>query len=632
MDNDTSAPAWPGPDAAPATQCLPGGLIAPFHAKRDPPSLGVRQRNRARRRSPLCHDMLDLMLGTTPASSRENLRSDPARPPPPLGEKVKSRRMSPFALDCSRPCMCKVTLFLNTEKWPSDSGSGSDSESDASIAGTPDDGFDGQCDVPSLAAAGSTAVCSRAASLRSKCGSEASSSSSSSSSTQTKPPPPPPPTPPTPPTPPRWWQRRSLRRPRSRAPEKEAPGPPLAPVLEKLRRTLSLGKQRAAKPAPRPAEPRAAVPGLGPGAARSSSCGSCGGRRSEDSGVCDDDVFDVRWTMLMCKGAANLHVVSVPVGVSSLGHRDTFVLYPCLYHSPPPAAAAGPLLLPAASGELPPEPGHSGGGAEAHAEALLAHEYVRQRSARSLEPCAIYVWLGARASPIKRDAISRLAAEIRDTELLGRASVVTLDGSEPAAGDAHHRFFAQLHAAEHGGRMPLPREISATMRRTLPAASGMGSDMDFERALQRRKVLYGFWEAVPPASIVAADAYVNAAALAKVPAGGAVVLDAWSDVFVWWRDEPGNPAVRRCALNFANMLISDVCIPARPDPVPVWREVHGSEHVVFKTKFADWPFVFAPPAPAVRPARRAAARPAAPSVAAAPPPPPPVAAPPVVVA
>ncbi|KAJ2797671.1 hypothetical protein H4R21_004229, partial [Coemansia helicoidea] len=229
--------------------------------------------------------------------------------------------------------------------------------------------------------------------------------------------------------------------------------------------------------------------------------------------------FDVRWTMLKCKGAVDLHMVSVAASASSLNHKDVFLLYPCVLHSP-------------------------GAGGD-HQPTAAAHEQNRRKSVCSLGSHVVFVWLGACASPTKRDAITHVALEVRDKELLGTARVVIVDEAAStaarAADSARRRFFAQLHAVEHGGRTPLPMEISAVYSRLTPADKA-GSDADFERALQRRKVLYGFWEAIPPGSIVAAGGYVNAAALAKVPAGGAVVLDTWSDVFIWWRDEPGTPA------------------------------------------------------------------------------------------
>ncbi|KAJ2384157.1 hypothetical protein GGI23_006993 [Coemansia sp. RSA 2559] len=181
--------------------------------------------------------------------------------------------------------------------------------------------------------------------------------------------------------------------------------------------------------------------------------------------------------------------------------------------------------------------------------------------------------------------------EIRDKELVGRASILVID--ESAAADiARRRFFAQLHAVEYGDTMSIPREISTVYSRISPLSSA-GNDIDFERAIERRKVLYGFWETIPPATILSVGTDINASLLLRVPVGGAVVLDTWTDVFIWWRNEPSNPAVRQCALNFSQMLIRDACIPQRPKSASVWNEVRGFEHVIFKTKFPDWPYVFA---------------------------------------
>ncbi|KAJ2898450.1 hypothetical protein GGI21_004860 [Coemansia aciculifera] len=147
----------------------------------------------------------------------------------------------------------------------------------------------------------------------------------------------------------------------------------------------------------------------------------------------------------------------------------------------------------------------------------------------------------------------------------------------------------------------------ATLCKQLTPLSKAGDDLDFEKALERRKVAYGFWETVPPATILSVGADINAAMLLKVPAGGIVVLDTWSDVFIWWRDEPGNPAVRKCAIDFANMLVRDACIPSRPKSASVWHELRGFEHIIFKTKFSDWPFVFASSMAASTPAARRSA-------------------------
>ncbi|KAJ2162336.1 hypothetical protein GGF46_000700 [Coemansia sp. RSA 552] len=305
-----------------------------------------------------------------------------------------------------------------------------------------------------------------------------------------------------------------------------------------------------------------------------------------------EDTFAPRWSMFKCKGAANLHIVSVPASVSSINHKDAFLFYPCLIHSP------DPRRLSAASCSQIEDRGSGLGGSgtardRLHGGTLLSQEYNRRKSVCSLASCVIYVWLGAHSSAIKRDAVTRVAMEVRDKELMGKASVLVIDESA-SANSARRKFLTQLYLAEHGERLPLPKELAAVYSQITPLSMA-GDDMDFERALQRRKVVYGFWESISPATILSAGAYVNAAALLKVPAGGAVVLDTWTDVFVWWRNEPSSPAVRRCAANFAAMLVKDTCIPPRPASASVWHEIHGSEHVIFKTKFPDWPFVFASP-------------------------------------
>ncbi|KAJ2722575.1 hypothetical protein GGI07_003218 [Coemansia sp. Benny D115] len=306
-----------------------------------------------------------------------------------------------------------------------------------------------------------------------------------------------------------------------------------------------------------------------------------------------EDTFEAQWALFKCKGMVNLHVASVPVSVSSLNHKDAFLFYPCLFRH----IGDGALPLPVPSsvqsddGSSATESSTSG---VRHSQMpygpLLAQEYSRRKSICALASRVIYVWIGAHAAAIKRDAITRVAMEIRDKELMGKAAVVLIDEST-ASDSARRKFFTQLHVAEHGDYRSIPSEIS-TVYNSITPLSKAGDDMDFERAMVRRKVMYGFWESVPPATIVSVGADINAAMLLKVPMGGVVVLDTWSDVFIWWRNEPSNTSVRKCAISFANMLIQDACIPPRPKSATVWHEIRGFEHVIFKTKFPDWPFVF----------------------------------------
>ncbi|PIA14412.1 hypothetical protein COEREDRAFT_82702 [Coemansia reversa NRRL 1564] len=310
-----------------------------------------------------------------------------------------------------------------------------------------------------------------------------------------------------------------------------------------------------------------------------------------------EDGFNLRWKMLMCKGTADLHVVSVPTNISSMNHKDTFLLYPCLLRNQGMRQTSTDMEY--LSVEERASVKHSSKrNTDIHTStrdsALLDREEYKNKTCKSVCSLAshvVYVWLGTHSSAIKRDAITRVAIEIRDREMTGRAAIVIVD--ETAAADsARKKFFAQLYSAQNGSHVSLPGEMSTIYSQITPL-SRAGNDMNFERALQRRKVMYGFWEAIPPATIISTGKYVNAAALLKVPMGGVVVLDTWSDVFVWWRDEPCSTAVRKCAIDFASMLVKDACIPPRPESASIWHEVHGSEHVIFKTKFSDWPFVFA---------------------------------------
>ncbi|KAJ2498218.1 hypothetical protein GGI11_008063, partial [Coemansia sp. RSA 2049] len=139
----------------------------------------------------------------------------------------------------------------------------------------------------------------------------------------------------------------------------------------------------------------------------------------------------------------------------------------------------------------------------------------RRKSVSSLASRVIYVWIGTHSSAIKRDAIMRVAMEIRDKELVGKAAILVID--ESAASDiARRRFFSQLHNMEYGGKLSIPDGLAMVYNRISPL-SAAGDDVDFERALERRKVVYGFWETVPPATILSVGADVNAALLLKVP-------------------------------------------------------------------------------------------------------------------
>ncbi|KAJ2461116.1 hypothetical protein GGF42_000401 [Coemansia sp. RSA 2424] len=320
--------------------------------------------------------------------------------------------------------------------------------------------------------------------------------------------------------------------------------------------------------------------------------------RASPSSLGDEDTFEAQWIMLKCKGMVNLHIVSVPASISSLNHKDAFLFYPCLFrklstaHGPASGAALLALNNAAIEASSPISGAQSNSSmSRLYASTLLAQEYNRRKSICSLASRVVYAWIGAHASVIKRDAIIRVAREICDKELMGKATVVVVDEAT-VADSARRKLFTQLHLAEHAGRASPPSDM-ATLCKQLTPLSKAGDDLDFERALERRKVVYGFWETVPPATIISVGADINAAMLLKVPAGGVVVLDTWSDVFIWWRDEPGNPAVRKCAVDFANMLVRDACIPSRPKSASVWHELRGFEHVIFKTKFSDWPFVFA---------------------------------------
>ncbi|KAJ1954876.1 hypothetical protein EC988_002194 [Linderina pennispora] len=303
----------------------------------------------------------------------------------------------------------------------------------------------------------------------------------------------------------------------------------------------------------------------------------------------DDGGTDVQWTLLKCKGMVNLHVVTVPTSISSLNHKDAFLLYPCLFRKLSQTALTSMVSFPLADEEGHTSLAKSRRNSQRNAEPLLAQEYNRRKSICAMASRVIYVWIGAHAAAIKRDAITRVAMEIRDRELLGKAAVVIIDEST-ASDSARHKFFTRLNSVNSRGMGPV---AVPSLYSQITPTSRAGDDTDFERALERRKVLYGFWEAVPPATILSVGSDVQAATLLKVPMGGVVVLDTWADVFIWWRNEPCNPAVRKCAVNFANMLVQDTCIPPRPKSASVWHEVRGFEHVIFKTKFPDWPFVFA---------------------------------------
>ncbi|KAJ2498513.1 hypothetical protein GGH96_004237 [Coemansia sp. RSA 1972] len=676
------------------------GVISPFHARKSPlrvprppmPPQALRSDiyNRVRRRSPLCHDVLEFMLEGASVSSQESLVSDGvasngaehtvspdayaahSNAPPSLrsseaacvgvGQPNGRNSTSNTAFSANTAHVTGAEQGVHVEcqadshapaehpHWSeqSDNDDG-DCGSDASGDGDSDNGFDGQCDGMSLTATTeSTAECSRSGSYRSSKSDSSDVSDASGSSTSTEPSL-------------KWWKRHFKSKSKTQLQEVSMPGvllrrstvsahaphafpasaassSSITPMLTRLKRSVSSKSAANKQLAPELKKPRAAavvetafpqsklsrasfisgsllrskststksmqlmpaLPNAKPAtAASNSACANTAApTRPQTAGSDSEDAYVARWTMLKCKGMDNLHVVSVPAAIGSLNHKDAFLFYPCLFHTPDPSQ---PASKPQPTQSTANNAGNlrendmyryeAMGAKHMHGGTLLAQEYSRRKSVCLLASRTIYIWLGAHASPIKRDAITRVAMEIRDKELLGKAAVVLVDESA-ATNSARKKFFAQLHLSEHGDCLAQPKDMSSVYNLITPLRRA-GDDLDFERALQRRKVMYGFWEAVPPATIIAAGTYVNAAALSKVPAGGAIVLDTWSDVFIWWRNEPCSPAVRRCAINFANMLIKDVSIPPRPQSASVWHEAQGSEHVIFKTKFPDWPFVFA---------------------------------------
>ncbi|KAJ1856873.1 hypothetical protein LPJ76_002150 [Coemansia sp. RSA 638] len=686
------------------------GVISPFHARKSPlrvprpPMPPQAQRsdiyNRVRRRSPLCHDVLEFMLEGASVSSQESLVSNDvcngdehtvnpdayaahSNAPPNLRSsetacvsvgQPNSRNSTsnpPHSVNTAThatgaeqgvhvECLADSHAPAEHPHWSEQSDiDDGDCGSDSSGDGDSDNGFDGQCDGMSLTATTeSTAECSRSGSYRSSKSDSSDVSDASASSTSTEPSL-------------KWWKRHFKSKSKTQLQEVSMPGvllrrstvsahaphacpasaassSSIAPMLTRLKRSVSSKSAANKQSAPELKKPRAAaavetafpqsklsrasfisgsllrskststksmqlmpaLPNARPAtAAPNSACAnSAAPTRPQTAGSVSEDAYVARWTMLKCKGMDNLHVVSVPAAIGSLNHKDAFLFYPCLFHTPDPSQPASkPQPTANKAGNLRENDMDSYeamGAKRMHGGTLLAQEYSRRKSVCLLASRTIYIWLGAHASPIKRDAITRVAMEIRDKELLGKAAVVLVDESA-AANSARKKFFAQLHLSEHGDCLAQPKDMSVVYNQITPLRRA-GDDLDFERALQRRKVMYGFWEAVPPATIIAAGTYVNAAALSKVPAGGAIVLDTWSDVFIWWRNEPCSLAVRRCAINFANMLIKDVSIPPRPQSASVWHETQGSEHVIFKTKFPDWPFVFASSMSSIEVARQMA--------------------------
>ncbi|KAJ2667516.1 hypothetical protein IW148_000211 [Coemansia sp. RSA 1199] len=686
------------------------GVISPFHARKSPlrvprpPMPPQAQRsdiyNRVRRRSPLCHDVLEFMLEGASVSSQESLVSNDvcngdehtvnpdayaahSNAPPNLRSseaacvsagQPNSRNSTsnpPHSVNTAThatgaeqgvhvECLADSHAPAEHPHWSEQSDiDDGDCGSDASGDGDSDNGFDGQCDGMSLTATTeSTAECSRSGSYRSSKSDSSDASDASASSTSTEPSL-------------KWWKRHFKSKSKTQLQEVSMPGvllrrstvsahaphtcpasaassSSIAPMLTRLKRSVSSKSAANKQSAPELKKPRAtaavetafpqsklsrasfisgsllrskststksmqlmpALPNARPAtAAPNSACtNSAALTRPQTAGSVSEDAYVARWTMLKCKGMDNLHVVSVPAAIGSLNHKDAFLFYPCLFHTPDPSQPASkPQPTANKAGNLREnnmDSYEAMGAKRMHGGTLLAQEYSRRKSVCLLASRTIYIWLGAHASPIKRDAITRVAMEIRDKELLGKAAVVLVDESA-AANSARKKFFAQLHLSEHGDCLAQPKDMSVVYNQITPLRRA-GDDLDFERALQRRKVMYGFWEAVPPATIIAAGTYVNAAALSKVPAGGAIVLDTWSDVFIWWRNEPCSLAVRRCAINFANMLIKDVSIPPRPQSASVWHETQGSEHVIFKTKFPDWPFVFASSMSSIEVARQMA--------------------------
>ncbi|KAJ1935408.1 hypothetical protein FBU59_005395, partial [Linderina macrospora] len=121
----------------------------------------------------------------------------------------------------------------------------------------------------------------------------------------------------------------------------------------------------------------------------------------------DNSGTDVQWTLLKCKGMVNLHVITVPTSISSLNHKDAFLLYPCLFRKLSQTALTSMVSFPLTDegGQTPLA--KSRRNSQRTAEPLLSEEYNRRKSICALASRVIYVWIGAQATAIKRDAITR---------------------------------------------------------------------------------------------------------------------------------------------------------------------------------------------------------------------------------
>ncbi|KAJ2501448.1 hypothetical protein IWW47_003106, partial [Coemansia sp. RSA 2052] len=405
---------------------------------------------------------------------------------------------------------------------PASSYASDDGGSDDEASGNSDDGFDGQCPTSSAATSpSSTAECSRSNSYRSSHSSEASDDATATDTSLS------------------WWKRRFRGTKHKLAPrlsampkagalttadnvgsatsgtDADSGGKPPMTMLTKLRRSVSSKKSArstALEPVRRSctvsvppkkltraaAETRASLASTrleATGhidAARPASVALYA--RASPSSLGDEDTFEAQWIMLKCKGMANLHIVSVPASISSLNHKDAFLFYPCLFrklstaHGPGSGAALLALNNAAIEASSPISDAQSNSSmSRLHASTLLAQEYNHRKSICSLASRVVYAWIGAHASVIKRDAIIRVAREICDKELMGKATVLVVDEAT-VADSARRKLFTQLHLAEHAGRASPPSDM-ATLCKQLTPLSKAGDDLDFERALERRKVV-----------------------------------------------------------------------------------------------------------------------------------------------
>ncbi|KAJ1920131.1 hypothetical protein H4219_001504 [Mycoemilia scoparia] len=301
------------------------------------------------------------------------------------------------------------------------------------------------------------------------------------------------------------------------------------------------------------------------------------------------------WVLLRCMGHHELQVLSVKPSISSLNQIDTFILY-----FPANMALSGT------------------------SSSLNCHD-VKKSNRPSLYKYSsriIYVWLGSESSDLKRNVIIRLALEIQANELNKKSTIVPID-QRSGRTLALEKFLVRLnlcyigenknkhtmghqHYLEHCG-LEVPPESNSYERmssantdvlfKKLSTAVHTKPARDTEAIMKLfifKAKLYKFTSKSFDPIVVSHGREISARHLLCIECSDVVVLDAFSDIFVWWKESSVDRQSLYKAIKWAESLFFTRSKSFKPYTIDikVWHEICGREHILFRTKFPDWPQAF----------------------------------------